>query len=165
MASVITLDSSDLAHYVYVWSDPLTLEPFYVGKGSKGRCLDDHGRRELAGRPHTVTVYPMSSEADALRLEKTLIAYLGRAVDGTGPLLNLVSGRGGTDWWTPEMRSSKSKKIQQWWTPERRLAFGQKRKSVYTPELRATLSQKAKASWTPERRAAQAERARKQFSK
>lgn len=96
--------------YVYVYCDPRTKIPFYVGKGTGFRsrrhlldCLKEHGRfygnhfyrklRKLLREgvsPQIVKVFE-GGERQCHQTEQTLIASYGRKCDG-GPLCNYTTG-------------------------------------------------------------------------
>jgi hypothetical protein len=88
--------------YVYIYQDPNTHIPFYVGKGSRKRkdwhhCHGwcQHKLRQLtkAGlKPEIITYMDSLSEEDAFRIEKELIAKYGRKDIGTGILFNNTDG-------------------------------------------------------------------------
>ncbi len=79
-----------LQYYVYLYKDPETGEPFYVGKGVRDRVLAHHdveggcdkSRKldELRARgvkPHLVVVRHGMSESEALAVEAVLIEHIG----------------------------------------------------------------------------------------
>jgi len=91
-----------LKHYVYLYNDPETDEPFYVGKGVGDRVLThqdaeggcDKGSKldELRARgvqPRLVVVRHGMSESEALAVEAVLIEHIGLA-----NLTNKVAGHG-----------------------------------------------------------------------
>lgn len=94
--------------YVYIYRDPTSGQPFYVGKG-KGPRYSRHLKRQdkhpltqkiqklsaLNEEPR-IDVIEMPSEGFALRAEEFLIAYFGRKDLGLGPLLNLTDGGEGS---------------------------------------------------------------------
>lgn len=102
--------SSDF--YVYVYIDPNTNEPFYVGKGKNGRCWDhvNYARRNCkpeqgkhfmnkirkmlasGATPIVEKRYEAMDESAAYAAERRLISEIGRKDLGTGPLLNLTEG-------------------------------------------------------------------------
>lgn len=79
-------------YYVYVYFDPRTFEPFYVGKGKGIRILkglDDPNNnkskklkiqqiRELGLEPITIKVYDKLSENFAYEIEKQIIEKIGK---------------------------------------------------------------------------------------
>jgi hypothetical protein len=95
--------------YVYVYSDPVSNDPFYIGKGCKRRH-----RRHLfetwnnttnklrfskicsirnKGLEPAVSFYATYiTEEEALQLEKELISKYGKKIDGTGILTNILDG-------------------------------------------------------------------------
>lgn len=93
--------------YVYIYSDPQTGTPFYVGKGT-GRRYKEHLQPSKLKRTYPLAsklrrmlsegVQPQisqiftSNEGFAFSLEVGLIRHLGKRCDGTGPLLNLSDG-------------------------------------------------------------------------
>lgn len=90
--------------YCYIYFDPRTDEPFYIGKGKGYRGWDFKGHdhaRNLTGRlrklqklnllPIVRTQMQLTAKK-ALMMEKLLIAVFGRVCNGTGPLLNVSPG-------------------------------------------------------------------------
>lgn len=96
----------DVQFYVYIYFDPITDIPFYVGKGQKYRSHKHlhqcHNRpmamkiRALKAAGHTprIEILPMRSEEDAFSMEETLVCAIGKRVDGSGPLFNMSDGGG-----------------------------------------------------------------------
>lgn len=98
--------------YVYVYIDPNTNVPFYVGKGKNGRYWDhiNYARRNpepeqgkhfinkirkmLASgiAPVVEKRYEAMDELTAYTTERQLITEIGRKDLGTGPILNLTEG-------------------------------------------------------------------------
>jgi len=98
-------------YYVYVYLDPRKLgiyaygeyefdhEPIYVGKGKRKRAYYFEKRNPVLknklakfGKPIVKILVEKVAEAKALKLEKTLIALIGRFDLGEGPLCNLTDG-------------------------------------------------------------------------
>lgn len=95
--------------YVYVYKDPETLIPFYIGKGKGSRDISHISEAKKAKNPRTHKLRKIKkilnsgkipiverfqdnmSEGDAYELEKTLIEYYGRLDDG-GVLTNVAKG-------------------------------------------------------------------------
>lgn len=100
----------DRRFYVYVYFDPVTREPFYVGKGTGKRAWDhlketyykngSKTRRHtkikkihrLGRNPIIHIVYDNLMEQEAFQKEMSLIAHYGRLDNGTGCLTNLSDG-------------------------------------------------------------------------
>lgn len=107
--------SSEPIYYVYAYLDPVTREPFYIGKGKGGRASIH--LREARNDRHTHKNYynPIKlsrirkildngmepiidyvcedmEEEDAFELEEFLISEIGRKVLREGPLTNLTDG-------------------------------------------------------------------------
>ena len=96
--------------YVYIYIDPRTNVPFYVGKGKKSRYkhhlsdnrLSKNPNRGFVGRMKKLFSFGLQpdikfalknmSEQEALALETEIILFLGRTQNKTGPLLNLTNG-------------------------------------------------------------------------
>jgi len=110
-------------YYTYIYSDPRTLVPFYVGKGSGNRCYvhlnEKHkhanvwfGRKikkiKREGLKPLVEKIYVSSEYYSLELEKGLIKKFGRKDLNTGTLLNL--NEGGTGYSLSEETKDKIRK-------------------------------------------------------
>ena len=98
-------------YYVYMYIDPETNIPFYVGKGCNRRYSDIHGHRynthlynkiqkirrdkQCHVKYFTKFVYTNITSEEALSHEIRLIKELGRKHIHTGPLLNLTEGGDG----------------------------------------------------------------------
>ena len=144
--------------YAYVYRDPKTLLPFYVGKGCGRRALKHlagviHNavfQRKLEslfalGLPPTIEIYPAKDELEALALEIRLIAHYGRRDCGTGVLMNQTEGGEGTSGRTgrthtevTKARISAALKGRQF-SPEhcKRISEGTKGRPGPTPEVQA----------------------------
>lgn len=117
-------------------------EPFYVGKGSAGRCKNHlwavkknkHYNRIMTGKirhilndkkePIIVIVKNDLIEKDAYHFEETFISIIGRIDKKTGPLANLSDGGiGGTKGYVPTERARQKislRTIRMWkeWTED-----------------------------------------------
>jgi len=92
--------------YTYLYIDPRTRLPFYVGKGQGKRIYDlgSHnkfvqGRIRILnemGLHHLIEIAYVDSESDAFWFEQDLIAIFGRRDLDQGPLLNHTNGGEGT---------------------------------------------------------------------
>lgn len=105
MASKLQGGSSAGRYYVYLYRDPASGEPVYVGKG-QGRRSREHlsnsssprlsnliaarGKEGLVVEPEVVAV--CEAEGSAFLVEQALIKFFGRQDQGTGPLFNLTDG-------------------------------------------------------------------------
>ena len=82
--------------YVYAFLRDDRYTPYYIGKGSRKRHLDSHGR--CCARPQDksriVKVKEGLTEEESYELEKTLIKFWGRKLDG-GILMNIQTGGDG----------------------------------------------------------------------
>jgi hypothetical protein len=92
--------------YTYMYINPITDMPFYVGKGKDDRAnthIKGHstGNKYVKGRIRnlrdegiepTIEITHTTNEVAALWLERTLIAAYGRKDNGTGCLLNHTDG-------------------------------------------------------------------------
>ena len=100
-----------LTHYAYIYTDPTSYEPFYVGKGQKYRAYahmklsNQRTNKRLKNRilklveqskKPIITLIPTSSEELALMLEKGLIKIFGRKDLNKGTLYNFTDGGEGT---------------------------------------------------------------------
>lgn len=101
--------ASEWQFYVYLYRDPLTDEPVYVGKGKGARAeshlwakartndrlkkfIDARSAQGLAVEPEIIA---QCDEENAFLIEQSLIHYFGRADLGKGPLFNYTSGGDG----------------------------------------------------------------------
>lgn len=94
--------------YSYVYVDPRSDEPFYVGKGKRDRAYThlkgSHNQlveRKInkiraTGQEPLVVIMETSTEKFAFMLEQGLIKLLGRIDKGTGTLCNFTDGGEGT---------------------------------------------------------------------
>lgn len=100
-------------YYVYAYIDPITLLPFYIGKG-KDRRMFDHlksNRNSHTGRmlyykiqslrksnlePIVIIVNNNLTEKASFELERICISIFGKKSDKTGILLNLTDGGEGS---------------------------------------------------------------------
>jgi len=102
--------------YVYLYQDPRCLppKPIYVGKGHGDRAFAHlswtHNPwlrrkirriREAGLEPLIEIVQDNLTSEEALQEEQTLIAEIGRADLGAGPLCNFTDGGEGTTGWVP----------------------------------------------------------------
>jgi len=78
--------------YLYLREDGT---PYYVGKGTRTRVYQKHGRIPVPPKDR-ILIEPHISEADAFDAEKFLVAYYGRKDLGTGCLRNLTDGGEGS---------------------------------------------------------------------
>ena len=120
--------------YAYIFRDR-NGTPYYVGKGSGSRSDPSRKRNWLVkrkikedGQP-SVEIIEALDEDHAKFLETCLIAVIGRADLGRGPLLNLTDGGDGRSTWSAEQKIAHSAKIS-----------GQKR----SQEVREKMSEAAK---------------------
>lgn len=157
--------------YVYVWIDPRTDTPIYVGKGTAdsatnpydralrmrnrtsalvGRCLKIEAdgfqvRVRIAGR--------FDEEQDAFAEERRLIALYGRCENG-GSLFNFTDGGDGPYGYSPE----RSRKLsvaakEQWATPEKRARIAASLKSAMgNSSTRARITENMKEFWSDPQR-------------
>lgn len=138
-------------YYVYMYLNPLTFEPFYIGKGYSTKGYDRayrHIRYDLKnGNLHFIRrlkkftlngLKPIihkifcTNEQIALGLEKGLIKIIGRDDLKTGPLLNLTDGGEGSSGrhikYGPLSEKTKIK-MSSIWSEEKR-----KEKSIWAKE-------------------------------
>jgi hypothetical protein len=87
--------------YVYLHINPITNEPFYVGKGKNNRAYSSYGRNKLW---HNVVnkygkvvqfVAEGITEEESICIERSLIEKYGRRDKGTGILVNMTDGGDG----------------------------------------------------------------------
>jgi len=107
--------------YVYQYSRPNELLPFYIGKGRGSRATSHLSPDVLASRdcyfyrtlrkmlatgvmPEVKILKINLTEQDAFSLEIKLIAIYGRLCDGTGCLTNLTWGGEGTSGHSPDLQ-------------------------------------------------------------
>lgn len=131
-------------YYVYIYFDPRTRQPFYVGYGHGTRAYqhlrlakynttasyhNPHKTNKIKAllregvEPHIKIVEDNLTKQDAQELEIFLIEFIGRRGLNTGPLTNLTSGGDGGDTWTTNpnkhtiMERIKQARLgKRWWT-------------------------------------------------
>ena len=97
-----------MKYYVYVYKDPITKQPFYIGKGSGNRYLDHANKpyqsfkrvqdkikniRNKGLEPIIEFIYKQLTEDIAYTLEEELIVKYGRKdIDPNGILMNICLG-------------------------------------------------------------------------
>ncbi len=86
-------------YYVYAWLREDRQSPFYLGKGTGRRAW----RSQSPGGDRVQLIKVNLTQQEALDLEKTLIKFYGRQIDG-GILENVTNGPGGVDkpYFSPE---------------------------------------------------------------
>ena len=90
---------SQFIYYVYAYIRTRTTKngnagtPYYIGKGCRGRAFGDHGKRVTVPKDKTKIVFLEKnlSEVGALALEKRMIEWYGRQIEG-GILKNISEG-------------------------------------------------------------------------
>lgn len=99
---------TDKKFYVYVYVDPVTDTPFYIGKGTKNRAWDHlrdsrypymndpkhckiRSMYESGVVPKVIIAYKNLTEEEAFQKESSLISHYGRRDHG-GVLLNMTDG-------------------------------------------------------------------------
>ena len=82
-----------MKYYVYLFMRENYYSPYYVGKGSGKRCYEEGGRqvKRPKDKDRIRKVFHTDSEKEALAVERTLIKFYGRKVDG-GILHNISEG-------------------------------------------------------------------------
>jgi len=137
-------------YYVYVYMDPLKCgsysykgldfsflyEPFYIGKGKKGRYLSHLNENnltmntfmnnklkkilKLVSEPFVIKLYENLTEEEAYNIEIDLISKIGKRSKKQGPLTNLSDGGGGSPMrgeehanWGKSLKESTKKKISE----------------------------------------------------
>jgi hypothetical protein len=79
--------------YAYLRKDGT---PYYIGKGNRGRAWQKHRNVQTpAESNHIVIVENNLTEIGALAMERRLIRWYGRQIDGSGILLNKTEGGNG----------------------------------------------------------------------
>jgi hypothetical protein len=119
-------------YYTYMYFDPRSGDPFYVGKGKDSRmdvCRKSNkqvlGRamklQELGLKP-IIEVINTTNELSAFWLERCLIAAYGRKDNGTGILFNHTDGGEGSSGRHVTYKMSEQGKLNHKlvWTPEKR---------------------------------------------
>lgn len=123
--------------YVYLFRDPATGEPVYVGKGqgsraishtwAKARTNDRLGKliaaRSAQGHSIEPEVIAKSNEENALLVEQALIRFFGRADLGQGPLFNNTDGGDGVSNPSKEVRELQSAAQYRRWGGKRNYEF------------------------------------------
>lgn len=115
--------------YTYLLIDPITRQPFYVGKGT-GRRMYEHYRirtrltnqllknkiLKICEQGKSIIyekVLVNVDERSAFEKERELVEQYGRKIDGTGILCNLtLGGEGGSSYRTLEQRKRQSERMK-----------------------------------------------------
>ncbi len=160
--------------YVYQLLRPWNRVPCYIGKG-RGRRAWAHARLGVkhynthlgaifrkAGEDGVpiVMLHTGLTEAEAFAIEVQLIASIGRANLGTGPLANWTDGGDGVAGRSDVSRDKARLTHAAIWSPAKRAAHSaimraspSDRTSAWTLQLRASVSETHKAIWTADKRA------------
>jgi len=137
-AMIFTIKTILSGYYVYMYKDPRTDLPFYIGKGTKGRYLHHlnetkdntenikkyayiQGLRNKGLTPKIVIIQQDMLESEAYDLERDLIKYWGRKnIDENGILTNICEdNRPPRHDWSEERREQQSQ-LMNWIVNERR---------------------------------------------
>lgn len=178
--------------YAYLYTDPRDGSAFYVGKGHgfrarkhlwkgpSGPVRDRIAAIRACGLEPALTVVECADEAEAFRLERTLIDALGRVDLGTGTLLNRTAGGQGSSQRKGFTHSEETKaRIRASMkgrplTEQHKARIGAANKGrpgptaehlakmqegLRRPDVRARNSERMKATLTPERQAEMTRRA------
>lgn len=176
-------------YYTYIWFDPKTNDPIYVGKGHGNRAyyhfkskykIGNVLRKRLEEGYNLVPrIYPAVNEDAAIAMEIALITYIGRADTGQGPLFNLTDGGEGGINVSAESRKKMGKPGRKFSkeqleklkgrTPWNKDAIGQQVAwnkglsgySLHNEESKAAIGKAAKRKQTPEQIAKRVEACRK----
>lgn len=149
---------------VYIWHDPKDNIPRYVGKGLPERPyvhLQPSGDMQIGrmlkkrireGFNPTPTIIPNLGEEEALALEVSLIAEIGRLDKQRGPLFNKTDGGDGVTGRvvTDQARRNMSTGIKRAMnTPEYRQSQSARRKDYYQrePEARLKTGRASSSRW------------------
>jgi len=138
--------------YVYMYIDPDTRKPFYIGKGQRSRAWSFTGHshnkwvvskinniksRGYKSKDFVVLLSENLTEDEAFQQETLLIVKYGKKMDG-GILFNVNDGgiqppsQKGRKW---KMSSESREKIKKSWTTERKIKNSEKFKIIErTPE-------------------------------
>ncbi len=130
-----------MALYAYIYLDPLTNVPFYVGKGSRDRSSahmaksTSHNKAVWSkiqklkqnGLKPIISKIKVDTHKAAFAIERFLIALFGKKCDSTGSLYNLTDGGDGP---TNLIRSEEAKRK----TSESLIKFYQTHEHKQTPE-------------------------------
>jgi hypothetical protein len=130
-----------MALYAYIYVDPLTNVPFYVGKGSRDRSSahmaksTSHNKAvwskiqklKNAGLKPIISKIKVATHEAAFAIERFLISLFGKKCDSTGSLYNLTDGGDGP---TNLTRSEEARRK----TSESLLKFYQTHECKKTPE-------------------------------
>ena len=174
---------------VYIYVDPKTRTPRYVGKGVSPARAKSHLRKStnrklgclIKSRVNTghriePLIIPAADNNDAVEMEVLLISLIGREDLSTGPLFNLTAGGDGTcgRLHTIEERSKrvstlKNKSIEERLIAKRRLQETRAAKSENQKraefEKRSNAKRSMHASWTVEQKTAVSSKVKQKCSK
>ena len=144
---------------VYIWRDPASNFPIYVGRGFEERpfahlsnkCKTRLGhtlrKRRAQGFVVKPEIHAAASMDDANEMEMLLIDMIGRECLGTGTLFNITDGGGGTQGYkhTAEARAQ---------ITAANIGTQKAKGTVFSAEARARLAEKGRGRYySPETRA------------
>ena len=132
--------------YAYIYIDPLTNVPFYVGKGSRDRATSHMApsaktnvalrskleKLKKVGLKPIISIIRVSTHDAAFAIERFLVAIFGKKCDKSGDLYNLSDGGDGPH---NLVRSEEAKRK----TSESLLKFYQTHEHKQTPEAIAKM--------------------------